>query len=164
MEFRQALRQLGVRDDTLTITEKERLDRDGYLPLEGMYTREQAARMLAEQAKGVAVLKGAGTVIVGSASDSAATGDEMDVGVCAHGNPGMATAGMGDVLAGVIGGLFAPLVRQGSVDTALQAARLGTCLHSLAADRAVRQYGQMSLLATDLLPEVIALLAEAEGS
>ena len=51
MEFRQALRQLGVRDDTLTITEKERLDRDGYLPLEGMYTREQAARMLAEHEK-----------------------------------------------------------------------------------------------------------------
>ncbi len=47
MEFWQALYELGVRDDTLTITEKEKLDRDGYLPLEGIYTREQAARILA---------------------------------------------------------------------------------------------------------------------
>ncbi len=52
MEFWQALYELGVRDDTLTITEKEKLDRDGYLPLEGIYTREQAARILDTRTSG----------------------------------------------------------------------------------------------------------------
>ena len=51
MDFWQALCELGVRDDTLTAVEKQSLDRDGYLLLEDIYTREQAARMLAEHRK-----------------------------------------------------------------------------------------------------------------
>ena len=46
MDFWAALYELGVRDDTLTTVEKEQLDRDGYLPLEGVFTREHVARML----------------------------------------------------------------------------------------------------------------------
>ncbi len=46
MDFWDALYELGVRDDMLTIAEKEQLDGDGYLPLEGVFTREHAARML----------------------------------------------------------------------------------------------------------------------
>ena len=45
MTFDEALHQLGVRDDTLTSAEKQRLDRDGFLPLERIITREHAARM-----------------------------------------------------------------------------------------------------------------------
>jgi NAD(P)H-hydrate epimerase len=75
------------------------------------------------------------------------------LGVCSHGNPGMASAGMGDVLSGVIGGYLA----QGLAPA--DAAVAGTCLHSLAADRAAMRCGQASLLATDLLPEIIGLLA-----
>jgi hypothetical protein len=48
MEFRQALYELGVRDDTLSTAERQQLDRDGYLLLEGIFTRQQAGRMFAE--------------------------------------------------------------------------------------------------------------------
>ena len=46
MDFWQALGKLGVRDDTLTEAEKEQLDREGYLRLDGIFTGDQAARML----------------------------------------------------------------------------------------------------------------------
>jgi hypothetical protein len=46
MDFRLALDELGVRNDTLTDAEKERLDRDGYLPLENVFSRAQAVRMI----------------------------------------------------------------------------------------------------------------------
>jgi hypothetical protein len=45
MTVQEALYELGVRSDTLTEAEKEKLDRDGYLPLEGIFTRDQAAEM-----------------------------------------------------------------------------------------------------------------------
>ena len=105
--------------------------------------RLASVQALARQVSGVAVLKGAGSVIAGP------TGV---LGICAHGNPGMASAGMGDVLSGVIGGLLA----QGYAPTA--AAALGTCLHSSAADLAAGLYGEVSLLATDLMPQMVELL------
>ncbi len=112
--------------------------------------RLEVARRLAARVNGLAVLKGAGTVIAG-----ARAGGAEILGICAHGNPGMATAGMGDVLAGILGGLRA----QGC--DAPAATRLGTCLHSLAADRAAARLGQASLLATDILADVAGILREA---
>lgn len=109
--------------------------------------RLASARALADAVGGVAVLKGAGTVI--------AEAESGIVGICAHGNPGMATAGMGDVLSGVIGGLLG----QGATPRA--AAGIGVCLHSLAADRAALRLGEASLLATDLMPHMIELLRAA---
>jgi len=112
--------------------------------------RLAAARALAGRVEGVAVLKGAGSVI------ASATGEATRViGICSHGNPGMATAGMGDVLAGIIGGL------RGQHLTSDGAAVLGTCLHSLAADRAAVRLGMASLLATDIFPELIDTLRSA---
>lgn len=99
--------------------------------------RFAAARALARRYGGVAVLKGAGTVI--------AAGDG-DFAVCTAGNPGMASAGMGDVLAGVIGALLA----QGL--TPLAAARAGVMFHAMAGDRAAAEAGERGLLAGDLLP------------
>ncbi len=110
--------------------------------------RPAAAIALGQRVSGVAVLKGAGSVVADSG---------QLLGICAHGNPGMASAGMGDVLSGVIGGLLA----QGYSPS--EAAALGTCLHSLAADRAALEIGEVSLLATDLLPEMMALLAAADA-
>jgi hydroxyethylthiazole kinase-like uncharacterized protein yjeF len=113
--------------------------------------RVTAVKDLAEKVGGVAVLKGAGTLIAehrGSTSRLA--------GVCGHGNPGMASAGMGDVLSGIIGGLLAQ--RDAPVDAAVR----GVCLHSAAADVVARQVGQRSMLATDLLPEVMSMLAAGE--
>jgi len=47
MTIQDALAQLGVRDDTLTVDEKVRLDREGYLPLPGILSAELIARMRA---------------------------------------------------------------------------------------------------------------------
>ncbi|MCZ6710908.1 MAG: NAD(P)H-hydrate dehydratase [Gammaproteobacteria bacterium] len=113
--------------------------------------RIAAAKQLAELVSGVAVLKGAGTVIAECDSDGPAL-----LGVCGHGNPGMASAGMGDVLSGVVGGLLAQHL------TPAQAAIRGVCLHSAAADAAAKQVGQRSLLATDLMPAMMELLHDSE--
>ena len=57
----------------------------------------------------------------------------------------MATAGMGDLLSGIIGGLLA----QGlDLDTA---AELGCCLHGLSADSAVDERGDRGFVASDIL-------------
>jgi len=115
--------------------------------------RPAAALALASRARGgseegISVLKGAGSLLARSGEDG-----ETLLGVCGHGNSGMATAGMGDVLAGVIGGLLA----QGLGCTG--AALIGVTAHSRAADLAVRRTGERGLLATDLLPELMQLLA-----
>lgn len=100
--------------------------------------RPGMALQLAAATSGVAVLKGAGSICAA----------EDLLGICGHGNPGMATAGMGDVLSGVIGGLLA----QGL--SAAQAATLGTCLHSHAADLAARRASQRGLIASDLFQTI----------
>lgn len=60
------------------------------------------------------------------------------------GNPGMATAGSGDVLTGILTGLLT----QGY--TPLHAALLGTYLHGLAGDIAAEKYGQEAMLSGDI--------------
>lgn len=67
------------------------------------------------------------------------------------GNPGLATAGSGDVLSGVIGSLIA----QGMEEA--QAAPLGVYLHGLAGDRMAEQTGMAGMMASDL-PEGIRLV------
>ena len=67
-----------------------------------------------------------------------------------YGNPGMASGGMGDVLSGVIGALIA---QGNSLD---DAARVGVCLHSAAADKAAIK-GERGLLASDLMTELRSL-------
>jgi NAD(P)H-hydrate epimerase len=67
----------------------------------------------------------------------------------------MATAGMGDVLTGVISGLLAQFAA-GSAATAqhaLQAAQIGVLVHALAGDSAA-QGGQRGLLASDVIAEL----------
>ena len=84
----------------------------------------------------VALLKGAGTLIT----------DGSGISICPYGNPGMATAGMGDVLSGVIGGLLA----QGL--PARDAAEVGVVLHAYAGDLAAEAQGERGLIATDVIP------------
>jgi NAD(P)H-hydrate epimerase len=106
--------------------------------------RFQAVRQLAELLNGTAVLKGVGSLIASCQSS-------RGVGVCMAGNPYMATAGMGDVLSGLIGGLAA----QG-LDPE-RAAQLGVFLHAAAADYWVAANGRC-LIATDIvtaLPKVM---------
>ena len=89
------------------------------------------------------VLKGAGSLIAGLNGELA---------ICSHGHPAMATAGLGDVLAGVIGALLA----QGM--TAYEAACLAVWLHA----RAGEQQGILGrgLAASDLIPAIRQLLEE----
>jgi hydroxyethylthiazole kinase-like uncharacterized protein yjeF len=96
------------------------------------------AAVSAVQAKygGIAVLKGAGTLIA----------SEDEIAVSTTGNPGMASGGMGDVLSGVIAGLLA----QGL--SLKNAAQQGVYLHGLAADLAAAKDGERGLLASDLMP------------
>ncbi len=96
--------------------------------------QEQAAR-LAQRTKTVVALKGAGTVVT----------DRQKVFINKTGNPGMATAGSGDVLTGVI----TALIGQGL--TNFDAAVLGVYIHGLAADIAAEKTGQISLIATDII-------------
>jgi NAD(P)H-hydrate epimerase len=91
---------------------------------------------------GVIVLKGAGTIIQSEGCLPA---------VCGAGNPGMATAGMGDVLSGVIGGLLA----QGL--SLQEAALAGVCVHAGAADLAARD-GERGLLARDVIAKLRVLV------
>lgn len=71
---------------------------------------------------------------------------------CPYGNPGMASAGMGDVLSGVIGALLAQHL------TPHDAACLGVAVHAYAGDLIAQQKGQRGLLATDLFEEIRTLL------
>ena len=102
-----------------------------------------ALRRLVERLSGVVVLKGAHTLI----------GDPSGrVWVCPYGNPGMASAGMGDVLAGVI----ASLLGQGR--SAAEAACLGVVWHAAAADLCSTRLGERAIRARDVissLPEVL---------
>ena len=102
--------------------------------------RLAAARALADRYRATAVLKGPNTLV---AAPSAAE----PIRVCDRGNPGMATGGTGDVLAGTLGGL---LVQLGDVE---QAARVGVLLHALAGDTAA-QGGERGMVAGDLLPHL----------
>lgn len=104
---------------------------------------EEKAAALASTIEAVVVLKGPGTFIVDRASR-------------AHnetGNPGMATAGTGDVLTGIAAALLA----QGLAP--FDASRLAAWLHGRAGDLAAEQVGEIPLVATDLLaslPQAIA--------
>ena len=101
--------------------------------------RLASVRALAERFGGVAVLKGAGTLI--------ANGREAPW-VCERGNPGMAAAGMGDVLTGVIAGIAAQQADHGG--SLARAAAVGVLVHATAGDLAARG-GERGILASDLI-------------
>ncbi|MBV1790500.1 NAD(P)H-hydrate dehydratase [Marinobacterium sp. D7] len=108
--------------------------------------RFEQVRELQNRYGGTVVLKGAGTL--------SCDGDVIHL--CSDGNPGMATAGMGDVLSGVIGALLAQRL------TPLDAARIGVMVHARAADRCARRLGARGLLATDLLNTLPLAMNEQE--
>ncbi len=104
--------------------------------------RPGAVRALQRRYGGVAVLKGAGSLVCANAEAP---------WICTAGNPGMAAAGMGDVLTGII----AALLGQGLAPE--QAAILGVYAHATAGDRAALR-GQRGLIASDLVGELRAVL------
>lgn len=106
--------------------------------------RLTAIQNLRKQYDGVVVLKGAGSLVSDASSLPA---------LCNKGNSGMATAGMGDVLSGVIGALVAsgmPLA---------DAAKMGVYLHAAAGDLAATE-GARGMVALDLMPFLRKLMNE----
>lgn len=97
---------------------------------------------LSKETGSVVVLKGASTVV--------AFGGEVFINPT--GNPGMATAGTGDVLSGITGGLLS----QGLDMT--EAAVAAVYIHGLSGDEAAKKRGEAGMMATDLLAEVPAIL------
>ncbi len=119
----------------------------GVTAAEVQQDREAAAVTAAQKVGGIVVLKGHRTVVA----------DQNGVlWVNTTGNAGMATAGMGDVLAGMIGGLLAQSV------SPADAACGGVYLHGLAGDKAADRLSMRALLPTDVLDELGTLFAEWE--
>lgn len=109
--------------------------------------RVDCAKEICKRYNGTCVLKGAGSLVVAPNSLPA---------LCDKGNPGMASAGMGDVLSGVIGGILAQGVPLG------EAAKLGVCMHAIAGDLAAKE-GERGLLASDLMPFLRRLANNTAG-
>ena len=109
--------------------------------------RFQALDSLVGRYAATVVLKGAGT-LVGA--------PDWPLHVCDAGNPGMAVAGMGDVLAGLIAAL-----RAQGLDTR-DAAAAGVWLHASAGDLAAREQGVRGLQPTDLLAHLLRVVNPPE--
>lgn len=108
--------------------------------------RGKTMQQLLQRHGGAVILKGHGS-LVGSGP---ATRQRIER--CQHGNPGMGSGGMGDVLSGVAGAILA----QG-FDLATTA-RLAVCAHSKAADLAAAEGGERGLLGSDLFPHLRKLM------
>jgi NAD(P)H-hydrate epimerase len=101
--------------------------------------RKAAAQKLARDYRVIAVLKGRNTIV---------TDYRVDTYVNKTGNPGMATAGTGDVLTGII----AAFLGQGL--DAFGAAKFAVYLHGLAGDLAAKEKTQLSLIASDIIEKI----------
>jgi len=110
--------------------------------------RSRLASRLAQSLKAVVVLKGRGTVVTDGRREYINT----------TGNPGMATAGSGDVLAGMIGAFIGQGVE------CFDAACLGVERHGAAGDVAAERKGALGMTAEDILSAVPEVLKEPSSS
>ena len=107
------------------------------------HDRLKSLQLLTQLSPLSVVLKGAGTLM----------GDQSGLpALCANGHAGMATAGMGDVLAGMIAGYLA----QGL--SPQHAARTSVLLHALAAEDYALQQDADSLIASDIIQRLPRLV------
>lgn len=115
-------------------------------PVEISKIKEEVAKKFTNEYNVVCVLKGYRTVV---------SAPKEKAYVNLTGNPGMATAGAGDVLTGIIASFMGQGI--GGFDSA----RLGVYLHGLAGDFAAEEKGEVSLIASDILenlPEAIKMV------
>ena len=101
--------------------------------------RKETACRFAKNYKLTIVLKGHNTVVADF---------KGNLYVNKTGNPGMATAGCGDVLTGMIGAFL------GQGLEAFAAAKYGVYLHGLAGDLAAKEKTQISLIASDIIAKI----------
>jgi hydroxyethylthiazole kinase-like uncharacterized protein yjeF len=110
--------------------------------------RSATINALVNKTKAICVLKGSGSLV---------TSPEHAAEICNAGNPGMATAGMGDVLTGIIAALIGQGMRNNL--SAWDATRLAVLLHAMAADSLVNKgIGPIGLTALEVAYEVRQLI------
>lgn len=102
--------------------------------------REKCAIEFAKMTNSIIVLKGSRTVVT----------DGEKIYANTTGNPGMATGGSGDVLTGMIAALI------GQKLCLFDAAILGVYMHGVAGDLAAAEFGQVSMIATDIIDKLPA--------
>ncbi len=98
--------------------------------------RTEAAQMLSDRTGSVTVLKGAGTVVADPRGK---------IYINKTGNPGMATAGSGDVLTGILSALIVQKI------DLYKAALAGVFIHGLAGDLAADEFGMTGMTAGDII-------------
>jgi len=107
--------------------------------------RLRACQLLVDKFDVVSVLKGSGSII-----QKAGLTAQINV----RGNPGMATAGTGDVLAGLIAALL------GQKLVTFEAARTGVLIHALCAEEYAVQHDESGLIASDIVRRIPAMLMQ----
>ncbi len=110
-------------------------------------TQERLASQLAAEYQVTLVLKGSETLVT----------DGKDAFYNTTGNPGMATAGSGDVLTGIVAAILAQQF------SPVHGAMLSAYLHGLAGDLAVEDIGELSLIATDLIEYLPVAFQQYQG-
>jgi ADP-dependent NAD(P)H-hydrate dehydratase / NAD(P)H-hydrate epimerase len=110
--------------------------------------RIRVAKRYANMHKVTLLLKGAPTIVASK---------DGKLYINSTGNPGMATAGSGDVLTGTIAGLWA----QGLSDEA--AAYCGAYLHGAAGDQAREKYGEHAMIASDIQDALLKVIKGVSG-
>jgi len=110
--------------------------------------RLSASQRAVEAVKATVVLKGAGTIVAGPGKTPA-----MNM----TGNPGMASGGSGDVLAGIIVGLL------GQGLSPFDASRAGVYIHGRAGDMAAWRLSQAGMLAGDIITGIPLVMRELCG-
>lgn len=116
--------------------------------------RQEAVRALYEKTGAITVLKGQETLV--------ATGGEKTYNNTT-GNPGMATAGSGDVLTGIITGLMGQKKPCGDRLTAEEAAICGVFVHGMAGNLAAETLGEYGLIAGDIAYYTALALKKISG-
>jgi len=101
--------------------------------------RKEVAKKFAQYYNITIILKGHESLVVGSLGEFYLNHT---------GNPGMATAGSGDVLAGIVSAFL------GQGLTTFQSAKYAAYLHGLAGDLAAREMSQISMIASDIIDKI----------
>jgi NAD(P)H-hydrate epimerase len=102
-----------------------------------------AVKKLHQKFGAISVLKGSGTLVLGNS---------QIIHKCPYGNAGMAVAGMGDVLSGLIGGLIAQHMEKE------KSAIYGVDIHAFAGDLVAKNQGEIGMIPSDLfeyIPKII---------
>jgi len=141
------LSKLDGRDRTLVITphpgEMARLIGGSVKDVQA--NREGIARDFAVKHAVTVVLKGWRTLIAHP---------DGTIAVNTTGNPGMAKGGSGDILTGIVAAMLAQYARDSSAGSVARAVEAAVYLHGLAADLAVLEQNEHSLLATDTVSHI----------